>query len=367
MLAKTAKALLALLALLAVACGGSDAEGLEGGSSPGSGGVSGTGDGSGGSAAEGSGANGGAAGSIGGDSGAIGGDSGAGSAAGGGAGGFGGGAESCALSPMASGTSPRSFGSSGEQREYLLRVPAGYSASTYVPLVLVFHGYFGTASGMQAITALDALADQHGFAVAYGVGVSNSWNAGKCCGTSAFVQRPDVQYVSDLIDDAAQLLCIDQKRVYAMGLSNGGMFSNRLGCALSHRIAAFGAVAGPRAIDVCTPSRPVPVMLLHGTADAIVPYHGGGSGGAEPALASFAFWSQNAACSDAPATVYQQGDASCVERSQCAGGARVRLCTVEGGGHQWFGGPAIPGLGAQSNNIHASSALVDFLLAHSLP
>jgi polyhydroxybutyrate depolymerase len=145
------------------------------------------------------------------------------------------------------------------------------------------------------------------------------------------------------------------------------MLSNRLGCALANRIAAFGAVAGPRAIDSCTPSRPLPVIAFHGTQDAIVPYHGGGSGGAEPAPASFAFWSQNAACTDQPAQVFQNGDATCVERAACAGAAAVRLCTIEGGGHQWPGGIAVPGLGAQTKDIQASVELVEFFLAHPMP
>jgi polyhydroxybutyrate depolymerase len=249
-----------------------------------------------------------------------------------------------------------------------LHVPAGYDASHPLPLLLVFHGYYGSAGGMESVTGLSAIADQKGFAIAYGSGVSQSWNAGKCCGSSASSDRPDVQYVSDVIDHVSTELCIDPKRVYATGMSNGGMLSNRLGCELAHRLAAIAPVAGPRAIDACQPSRPLPVIAFHGTEDWIVPYDGGGSGGAEPVKASFDFWSKNAGCTDAePAVVHQNGSVTCIQNAACAAGARVQLCTVQGGGHQWPGGVAIPGLGDQTNDISASAALVDFVLSHALP
>ena len=355
-------ALAAPLTIVALACGGVDESRLgdpapaagASGASAGAGGAAGEVASGGGSGRD-PGSGGASAGSNGGSSGAAG---------GGQAGATG---TPCALPPVQSGTSTRKLVSSGDDREYLLHVPAKYDATAAVPLVLVFHGYFGSASGMQGVTGLSALADQYGFAVAYGVGVSSSWNAGKCCGSSAFLQRPDVQYASDVIDHVAADVCVDPKRIYATGLSNGSMLSNRLGCALANRIAAFGAVAGPRAIDACSPSRPIPVIAFHGTADAVVPYDGGGSGGAESAAESFAFWSQNAGCTDAPEVVFANGDATCVERSTCAGGASVRLCTIQNGGHQWPGGPAIPGLGAQTKDIVASKELVEFFFSHALP
>ena len=73
---------------------------------------------------------------------------------------------------------------------------------------------------------------------------------------------------------------IDPGRIYANGLSNGGGMSYLLGCALSDRITAIGGVAGAYAfpLEECHPSRPVPMIAFHGTADPIVPYQGGASG-----------------------------------------------------------------------------------------
>jgi polyhydroxybutyrate depolymerase len=257
--------------------------------------------------------------------------------------------------------------SSGTQRSANLYVPASYDASHAVPLVLVFHGWLETADQIENVTGLDAVADQMGFVVAYGQGLDNSWNAGKCCGTSAANQVPDVQFVKDLLDSIGQTICVDQKRIYATGFSNGGMFSSRLGCDLADRIAAVGPVAGPIDEDGCAPSRPIAVIEFHGTADIVVPYGGFGTGGAVSVADAIAFWKQNAGCTDAtPATVYQKGDATCTEYSQCAAGVAIRLCTIDQGGHQWPGGqPA--GIGKVSTDINASQEIAKFFYAHPMP
>jgi polyhydroxybutyrate depolymerase len=146
------------------------------------------------------------------------------------------------------------------------------------------------------------------------------------------------------------------------------MFSQRLACELSRRIAAIGPVAGPLAIDGCVPSRPVPLIEFHGTSDFVVPYNGGGLGGAESVPDTIAFWTQHDACTDAqPAKVYENGDSSCVEHRSCAGGSAVRLCTVDGGGHQWPGGTSAGPAGKLTEDIDASEEMAQFFAAHPMP
>jgi polyhydroxybutyrate depolymerase len=257
---------------------------------------------------------------------------------------------------------------SGEQRTARLVVPASYDASTHVPLVLVFHGYTEDAADIENISEMTPVAEQHGFVVAYPQGKSNSWNAGKCCGTASSSQSPDVAFVSDLIDALSQEICIDPKRVYAAGFSNGGMLSNRLACELSDRIAAFAPVAGPRAIDQCQPTRPIPMIEFHGTSDFVVPYNGNGLGGAISVQANVDYWKDNAGCTDSAAISYQNGDTTCVQHTQCDAGATIRLCTVDGGGHQWPGGQSAGALGGKlTQDIDASAEMAAFFLAHPMP
>ncbi len=317
---------------------------------------------------------GGAAGSAGsGASAGVGGAAGGGAAAG--AGGSGGGAGSggtaaCTLSPVAPGTSTVKVTSSGQQRTARLVVPPGYDGSASLPLVLVFHGYLEDAARIEASTGMTPIAAQHDMFVVYPQGVANSFNAGpKCCGTGSSTQLPDVQFTKDLLDQLESTLCIDPKRIYAAGFSNGGMFASRLGCELSTRIAAIAPVSGPIAVTSCKPTREMPVMEFHGTSDIVVPYGGNGLGGAMSVKDAIALWTANSGCTDAtPATIFQNGDTTCTQYQSCQAGANVALCTIAGGGHQWPGGTdPTAGIGKQTQDINAGSAMLDFFLAHPLP
>ena len=81
----------------------------------------------------------------------------------------------------------------------------------------------------------------------------------------------DVKFVSALLDDLSTVCNVDAKRVYATGISNGGMMCYRLAAELSGRIAAIAPVSGTIAIDEVKPKRSVPIMHFHGTADRVVP------------------------------------------------------------------------------------------------
>jgi polyhydroxybutyrate depolymerase len=286
-----------------------------------------------------------------------------------GTGGTGGASAACTLPVQAPGTTTLELTSSGEARSARVVVPSSYDGSKLVPLVLVFHGYLGSSEGIEAETEFTPVAEQNGVIAVYPTGLNTSWNAGKCCGTSSSAQRPDVQFVSDLLDALEAKFCVDPKRIYSTGFSNGGMFSNRLGCELTNRIAAIGPVSGPKAVDTCNPTRFLPVIEFQGTSDIIVP-DTGQAYGSESVYATIDFWKNNAACLDADATqVFQNGDTTCTEYSQCQGGAAVRLCLIEGGGHQWPGGNPDPGggLGKMTQDIDASAELMKFFLAHPMP
>ncbi len=86
----------------------------------------------------------------------------------------------------------------------------------------------------------------------------------------------DVGFVGRLLDHLTDRYAVNPARVYATGMSNGGMFCYRLAAAMPRRIAAIAPVAGCLACDVQPLDRVVPLLHLHGTDDHFVPYHGGG-------------------------------------------------------------------------------------------
>ena len=102
-----------------------------------------------------------------------------------------------------------------------------------------------------------------------------TWNAGTCCGYAVSSNVDDAGFVRDLIDRLEANACVDRRRVYAAGMSNGAELSHRLACDLADRIRAIGPVAGVDVTTACAPARAVPMLEVHGTADQNVPFDGG--------------------------------------------------------------------------------------------
>jgi polyhydroxybutyrate depolymerase len=254
----------------------------------------------------------------------------------------------------------------GVDRAIRVHVPASYDPTIPTPVVLAFHGYTLDGAQMEMQARLSAKADAEGFVVAYpdGTGALRGWNAGDCCGSAAATGVDDVGFADALIDEMQARLCVDRDHIHATGFSNGGFLSHRLGCERADRIASIAPVSGVMGIDACAPVRPMPVFHVHGTADAIVPYGGGGLTGFRSVDATIADWAARNACATPPAVSFAMGDATCVAYPGCAQGGDVVLCTIEGGGHQWPGGNPFPGGGHTSTDLVATDAIWDFFAAH---
>jgi polyhydroxybutyrate depolymerase len=272
------------------------------------------------------------------------------------------------MAAEASGDSTWNVQTDAGARTALVHVPTGYDPTKPTAVVLNFHGYVGTSAEQETLSLMDAEADSQGFVVVYpqGTGTIPSWNGGACCGTAASDDVDDVGFVSVLIDQLESTLCVDPRRVFATGISNGGFLSQRLACELSDKIAAIGPVAGVMGIPTCTPSRPVPVIEFHGTSDPLVPYDGDPAIGYPSVATTISGWVMRNGCNTTPKTTYSNGDATCVTYSQCQEGADVTLCTIDGGGHTWPGGTPIPVLGVTSTDISATDAMWSFFAQHPM-
>ena len=266
------------------------------------------------------------------------------------------------------GDKPRTLMLAGNERTYSLHVPATYDPTKGTPLVFLFHGYTMTASDIATASHFAAAADKHGMIVAFPQGLSNSFNAGDCCGTAQSSNVDDVAFTSAMIAAIESDYCVAPKRVFSAGFSNGGFLSYRLACELSDKIAAVAPVAGGLRIDsaTCTPKRPVPVLHIHGTSDLLVPY-GGGIGTNPVSYSIDAFKAKNGCAAGAGKVVYTKDDVSCTKWDGCTSNADVELCTVTGGGHQWPGGDTLPYGGSASPNLDSSETIATFFDAHPMP
>lgn len=252
-------------------------------------------------------------------------------------------------------------------RTYRVHIPIIYDMNAPQAVVLAFHGYGGSAGGMESSTGFSKLADQQHFIAVYPQGLPNQ-DTGKPFWASAGpidFGIDEALYVSNVLDDLQRKLCIDPHRIFVTGFSNGGGISYFLACRLAGRIAAFAPVSGNfYAIPGgCQPDRPVPMLDFHGTRDPLLPYNGIPSS-EDPAwpLPSIPQWLQGWAafdgCSRGPIIFLQESHVMGEQWSSCRGNATVVHYRLVGGGHAWP--PSI-------NGRSGAMVIWAFFQAHPLP
>ena len=221
----------------------------------------------------------------------------------------------------------------GLARSYLLHIPSNPPDNRW-PLVVVLHGAFSTAHEMERQSGFSQLADREGFCVAYpnGIGIFGllqHWNAGHCCGKAAKDGVDDVAFLDAVIRDITRILPVDEERIYFVGHSNGGMMVYRYTAEPSNAVAGAAVVGGAINSKVegpyetwspSPPKHPVPMLILHGTNDQIIPLHGGMS----PIKSNGLIY--------APLS---EAEAFWVMYNESAATVRVEL--LEGWGHDWPG------------------------------
>jgi len=240
-------------------------------------------------------------------------------------------------------------GPDGIVRSYRIFMPSGAGADP-LPAVLNFHGLGSNGDQQASYTGYESLAEQETFVVVHATGAVsavNSWELSQF----DIPDRDDVGFVASLIDLLVADFCVDNSRVYSTGMSNGGLFSSQLICSLADRIAAAVSVAGLTRPDDCEPSRAVPYMAIHGTADEVVSFDGKGPtllGPDDPPAGSFfaqvipeefAQFAADFGCDSEPTTGAIGDDVIEYTYTNCDDDIAAVFYEVIGGGHVWPGSP----------------------------
>ncbi len=262
------------------------------------------------------------------------------------------------------------------QRTYTVRLPSVYDGSTPLPLVIAMHGGFGSGTQLEGQSLLTEKAEAEGFIVVYPDGVPSTigirtWNAGGCCGYAMNNNIDDVGFIDALLDTLFADLAIDTLRVYATGMSNGGFMSYRLACELSERIAAIAPVSATMTIDVCAPTRSMPVIALHSYLDTSVPYLGGIGDGISDHYNSPMDSVQNAFAAHANCmvlndTTVNNVELTVIEWRDCDCGQEVITYMTQDGGHSWPGGVGTGPGDPVSTVISANDLMWDFFEQYTL-
>jgi len=256
----------------------------------------------------------------------------------------------------------------GLTRQYFVHVPPSYDGKKPLPLVLVLHGATQSAESIERMSGMSAAADRETFLAVYptGTGRLPTWNAGPCCGYAVENRIDDVGFLDALIGRVERDYAVDPRRIFATGISNGGMMSYRLACELAGKVAAIAPVEGAQDLP-CHPSNPVSVIIFHGTADRLVPFEGGattfqvGRRRSDTSVSSSAaFWVEHNGCSATPKRE-ESTEVQIENYSGCRDGTAVALYAIQGGRHIW------PGTRLSRNDVPATSLRWSFFARHPKP
>jgi polyhydroxybutyrate depolymerase len=292
----------------------------------------------------------------------------------------------------------------GLTRDYRLHVPPQAAGGKPLPLVLNLAGATQNGQLEELQSGMDSNADQNGYLVAYPDGTRISkvltpdpvakqaqygWNAGACCGLPVTKHINDVGFLLQVISNIAARTPVDLRRVYATGISNGGMMAYALASEASNHFAAVSSVSGQVELETIHPSRPVPTMEFHSLNDPIAKWVGVPN--KNPALRYSVMeginqWVKADGCSPTPhdaapivgaANSVSAGEtATLVTYSHCKASTQVSLWRFTGSGHVWPGstlntGPPdtwlLAGVGKGIILVDANQAMWQFFEHYSIP
>ncbi len=322
------------------------------------------------------------------------------------------------------------------ERTFMVRLPRGYDLQQRYPVMILLHGMNQDADDMERLTRFDELADKDGIIAVYAVALHGRWNVGvrpqerqpvmmgpgrrhggyggggypgggypggggggypgggggypggggqQPRNREPEESRPapadDIAFFNQMIDELNSKFSADSSRIYVAGLSEGGFMSLRLGCALSDRIAAVAAVgaAMPKTM-ICLPSRPVPLVMINGTSDPVVPYGGGTEHNLNlrtlSAEDTAKAWAKIDRCAEKPvhAKLPEHAKGGMETKTDtydgCQQGAQVVLYSVKGAGNTWPGGEQYEAentIGKTNEDLKADEVIWSFLVTRKLP
>jgi polyhydroxybutyrate depolymerase len=259
-------------------------------------------------------------------------------------------------------------------RFYLIDLP---DRASDAPILLALHGGGGDPAQFAAASGLGAAATARGYAVVFPAGTSRrgadrllTWNGGYCCGHAARAGVDDIGFLNDVIADAAARFGLDETAVFITGMSNGSILAETFAARTPDRVRAVAGVAGTMDVSRSRVTGPVPALVIHGTADFMVPY-GGGKG--EDSLTNTDFASvdqvvqaflaaQRGTLAQTTRRLDAQDDGTSVIITDWGKGGtiRVRLITIEGGAHHWPGGRKARLREGKTREIDANSEILRF-------
>jgi len=308
-------------------------------------------------------------------------------------------------------------------RSFIVHLPKFYDKAKKYPVVLLLHPIDADGDDMARLTHFNETSDANNFIAVYPNALARRWDIGS---QQQAEHRPrrggygrggggwpgggwpggggqrrsggqggnggngrerpqssnDLAFIDRVLDKVEFEYSVDPARVYAVGLSEGGLIDFRLGCLMSERIAAIATVGAelPEPLSkACLPSHSIPLMMVNGTADPVFHYKGGDDRQLRvttlSAEATARTWAKLSNCdekskhSEIPPMVSGDKQIHVDEFDACQQGARVVLYSLDGGGNTWPRGEQYEPeskVGKVSSDFETNGSIWKFLNAYSL-
>ena len=261
-------------------------------------------------------------------------------------------------------------------RTYQIFVPA---RNGRLPLVIALHGGGGNGAQLAKSAGLIDEAAKEGFVLALPEGSSRfgkleTWNAGGCCAYAMREKIDDIGFIRALIDELERTQPVDPKRIYVVGMSNGGMMAERVAIELGDRIAGAAVFVGALFGNEPRPVAAVPMLIVNAEKDEQVPIAGGTSTTGivrrsqgmpyKPSRYAATFWATANRCTTNHAKA-ETADYVRERWTDCASGADVDFYIVKGAEHGWPGrGLGRPGVTRNTGKIDGTALMWEFFAAH---
>ena len=258
-------------------------------------------------------------------------------------------------------------------RYYEVFLPANPQGA---PLILALHGGGGNPDQFATASGFGDAATRAGYAVILPAGSGRrgdtllTWNGGYCCGYAARRNVDDLGFLETVIADAADRFGVDGDKVYLTGMSNGSIMAETFAAKNPDRVRAVAGVSGTMDTSKTAVAGKVPALIIHGTADEMVPYDGG-KGDSSLTRTDFASvasvvdaflspWGDDLTTTSSTINQREDGTSVVVTEAATGGAVVLRLMTVEGGGHHWPGGTKARLKEGKTQEIDANTEILKF-------
>lgn len=273
----------------------------------------------------------------------------------------------------------------GVERSYVTKFPDNHQSDIKLPVIIALHGGGSTWEKFNKGTTkrtLELYSNKNNMLLIFPQGKSNHWNDGRLKNLKDSDSLDDVKFISKLIDKSIEKHHVDSSKVFITGMSNGGFMAIRLGIELSDKVKAIAAVSAQMSVanQDLNIQKPISFLLINGTDDPVVPYHGGemklfkfskSRGTILSTTQTINYFLNANNCHPKPIKIFKNkrkfDKTSIISNhyEKCESNTQVKLLTVNGGGHTWPGGKQylpIAIIGRLSREINASQSIVDFFL-----